>query len=115
MFAPQAIAISVLSRSGAPRDCDSRSTQAFGGDGADVFVFLKSGDGKRDTGYIRDFEHDVDLIDVGDAAFTMRVVGTDTVIRFSASDRDTLVVSDVALTAADFTTEWSDRDLGLIV
>jgi hypothetical protein len=92
----------------------SRSTQAFGGDGADVFVFLKSGDGKRDTGYIRDFDQGVDLIDVGDAAFTMRVVGNNTVIRFSTPDRDSLIVSDVVLTAADFTTEWSSRDDGLL-
>ena len=93
----------------------SRSTQAFGGAGADVFVFLQAGDGKRDTAYIRDFEQGVDLIDVGDAAFTLRVVGGDTTLRFSASDRDVLHVSNVTLTAADFTTEWSSRDDGLML
>jgi Ca2+-binding RTX toxin-like protein len=93
---------------------ETRSTQAFGGDGADVFVFLRGDSGKRDVGYIRDFQQGVDLIDVGDAGYSLMVVGSSTVVRLAGPDRDALTVSGAVLTSDDFTTIWSDQPGGLL-
>ena len=93
----------------------TRSTQAFGGAGADVFVFDLSNDGKRDVGYIRDFEQGVDLLDLGGTAFALRHIGPNTVISMAGADRDTLTISGVNLTESDFTTVWTSRDDGSMI
>ncbi|WP_442976770.1 M10 family metallopeptidase C-terminal domain-containing protein, partial [Rubrimonas sp.] len=93
----------------------SRATQVFGGDDADIFVFGQTAnDGFRDVAYIRDFEQGIDAIDLSGNAFSLRTLGLTSVITLDTPDRDTLFVTGVTLTAADFTDEWTNSDPGLL-
>ncbi|SEB03800.1 Ig-like domain-containing protein [Rubrimonas cliftonensis] len=79
---------------------------------ADVFVFgLTDGDGRRDVAYLRDFEQGRDLIDPGGAGYTLRTLGSTSVVTLDTPDRDTLFVSGATLTAADFTDAWTSGAL----
>ena len=87
----------------------ARGAQAFGDDGADVFVFgLTVGDGVRDTLFIRDFEAGVDLIDIGDNAFTLRETARDLRLILDGGDGDTLIFSGIKdLGPSPFTDDWT--------
>lgn len=90
----------------------SRATQVLGGDGADVFVFGRTAANRfRDVAHIRDFEQGLDLIDLSGAAFSLRLLGGNSVITLATPDRDTLNVIGVSLTAADFTDDWTNGSL----
>ncbi|WP_333834727.1 Ig-like domain-containing protein [Rubrimonas sp.] len=93
----------------------SRSSQVFGGDGADVFVFGRTAaDGRRDVAYLRDFEQGLDRIDLSGHDYALRTLGGSSVVTLMTSDRDTLFVTGVTLSEADLADASANLDPGLL-